>query len=499
MIRAYKLQHDINTGKQKKIVSVLRAYRETSHKIANLQWRLFFTEAKFNKMLDLKSLESKLSERYKRNACYQVEATLKAFIGGIQHQFIRVVYHSKLDIETRKHLLQINRRKLWLSKLPSDLFAKSELSLAKSIFKHLLNVNKKPSFAHINMTLNANVAQIQMKQDDKASEFEYWIKLSTLEAGKPIMLPLKTNEYFDSIEGNILNSVQINQSLDGIEVCFIKDVPSQSIIFKSEKIAIDIGLKTLFALQDGNLFGNGFYAYLIKYDTLITELAKNRQRQGLKASSPHYNALVERLKAFIKNEICRCLNQIVELYSPKIIVIENLNFQNSDLSKTMNRLLSRFGKHFIEQKLASLHEKFGIEIQKINPAYTSQECHKCHYVDKRNRKSQKDFKCRFCGNECNADINAARNHFARSSVGDLANIYASKNTILQALVYRFLERCRRPYSWANDLLCGNPYFRGRPGFKDTPGKSRHHAQLKQEQDFVVLPMKIENTMEYHVT
>ena len=46
---------------------------------------------------------------------------------------------------------------------------------------------------------------------------------------------------------------------------------------------------------------------------------------------------------------------------------------------------------------------------KINPAYTSQRCHKCGHVDKENRKTQARFLCVNCGFRSNADTNAAMN------------------------------------------------------------------------------------------
>jgi Putative transposase DNA-binding domain. len=51
---------------------------------------------------------------------------------------------------------------------------------------------------------------------------------------------------------------------------------------------------------------------------------------------------------------------------------------------------------------------YGIEIVEINPAYTSQECSSCGYVDERNRKNTQEFECRTCKNKINAQINGAK-------------------------------------------------------------------------------------------
>jgi len=61
-----------------------------------------------------------------------------------------------------------------------------------------------------------------------------------------------------------------------------------------------------------------------------------------------------------------------------------LDFRSLELSKRMNRILQNFGRRYIKQKLERLQELYGIGVIEINPAYTSQECSSCGYVDKNN-------------------------------------------------------------------------------------------------------------------
>ena len=67
-----------------------------------------------------------------------------------------------------------------------------------------------------------------------------------------------------------------------------------------------------------------------------------------------------------------------------------MDFTSPGLSRRMNRLLSNFGKKRVKKKLLALSEEFKIEkkITEVNPAYTSQECSECGYIDKKNRKNQ---------------------------------------------------------------------------------------------------------------
>jgi len=49
------------------------------------------------------------------------------------------------------------------------------------------------------MNLDNKVAVIAQKTHDKAKTFDYWLRLSTCEKGKPVYMPVESNKYFDSI------------------------------------------------------------------------------------------------------------------------------------------------------------------------------------------------------------------------------------------------------------------------------------------------------------
>ncbi|MFG3100018.1 RNA-guided endonuclease InsQ/TnpB family protein [Streptomyces sp. NPDC048182] len=49
----------------------------------------------------------------------------------------------------------------------------------------------------------------------------------------------------------------------------------------------------------------------------------------------------------------------------------------------------------------------GVPVVSVDPAFTSQECSRCHHIDRRNRPSQAVFACRSCGFVEHADLNAS--------------------------------------------------------------------------------------------
>jgi putative transposase len=59
--------------------------------------------------------------------------------------------------------------------------------------------------------------------------------------------------------------------------------------------------------------------------------------------------------------------------------------------------------------LAYKAKQAGVAFVEVDPAYTSQTCHACGWVDKPNRRSQSEFECGRCGFVGHADHNAAIN------------------------------------------------------------------------------------------
>ena len=102
--------------------------------------------------------------------------------------------------------------------------------------------------------------------------------------------------------------------------------------------------------------------------------------------------------------------------------------------------------------------------EEVNPAYTSQTCSCCGYVDKKNRPSQSTFRCLWCGSTMHADVNAARNIGQRRALS-IGSVFQSKASVLAELVRQFRERRVRSTRSGGrgstaDPRSRNPYFGG---------------------------------------
>ncbi|MEM5809226.1 MAG: transposase, partial [Candidatus Aenigmatarchaeota archaeon] len=197
-----------NKGKQDKLLTLLKEYRKTAHKIAKYQWNILFSKAKFDRYADIKHIQTNLSERYKQTCLWQVVSVLESWTSNLANRFRQIVINSNLPQERKKALLYINSFKGWFLKTPpKEWITHEDMKLARKIFKQIFHKWKKPSFKHIAMHLDQKVAVIERNKHSK--HFEYWLKVSTLEKRKPVYIPLKANRYLENIEGKFLNFYQL--------------------------------------------------------------------------------------------------------------------------------------------------------------------------------------------------------------------------------------------------------------------------------------------------
>lgn len=74
-----------------------------------------------------------------------------------------------------------------------------------------------------------------------------------------------------------------------------------------------------------------------------------------------------------------------------------------------SQFLKSWPYYDLQMKITQKAKEAGITVNLVDPKYTSQRCHKCGHISKKNRKTQADFECEKCGYKANADFNAAKN------------------------------------------------------------------------------------------
>jgi putative transposase len=200
-------------------------------------------------------------------------------------------------------------------------------------------------------------------------------------------------------------------------------------VHKSNKVVgIDVGVKYFATLSSGEQIDPADalkkYADKLAYNQRKLankkKFSKNWFKQKNKINKIHY-----KIKNVRADYIHKTTNSISKNHA--VVFVENLNIK--DMTKSAKGTLDKPGKN-IKQKSGlnkSILDQGWFEFKcqldyKLNwlggklisvPAEnTSRTCSRCGYVDKNNRRSQSEFKCKRCGYTANADINASLNILA---------------------------------------------------------------------------------------
>ena len=431
------------------------------------------------KAIETYAVQTSLSARYVQT-CYKqtleihaswlakLEDIVRSFLGNssiIDEHFLATCYrinklhlwyHSSVDLnwhQTKDGDLLVPSKK---HKANVTLPVSSDiLFFMRKLIKRARKCIRFPQLKRIKtLKLDEKVAVLEVSKN--ASHFDYFLKLATLQKRKPIYLPLKRNPYLDEClkKGERLPFVQVRLTDKTCTISAIVGYDKASLRTSTESIGLDFGMVSMFTTSDGERHGLSSFTKLKIWDEELLALTKELQQQSIKLSTnERYNQLQQRIKSYFKNEICRILNRLAKK-NVGIFVVEKLDFRAAGLSKRMNRLIGRTYRSFVKAKLARLEEQYGIQIIAVNPAYTSQECSRCHHVSKDNRKTQKDFVCRHCHYSCNADVNAGRVINQRRSLMLEFPVYTKNSTsrTVRCQVQEASEICHRRYCHNNGIM-----------------------------------------------
>jgi len=175
-------------------------------------------------------------------------------------------------------------------------------------------------------------------------------------------------------------------------------------------LGVDRNVKgSLAVTSTGGFYGNAdaLNDYRARQEALRGELQQagtHAAHERLKARRGrewrHYDDLVHRVANAIVDDALK-----VEATHVVFEALTDIRSRISNLPKFQQWLFSKLYET-VEYKL----EPYGVVVDTVNPAYTSQMCSRtdCNCVSKRNRDG-KDFECVECGYAVDADYNAARN------------------------------------------------------------------------------------------
>lgn len=134
-------------------------------------------------------------------------------------------------------------------------------------------------------------------------------------------------------------------------------------------------------------------------------------------------------------------NELIKDKNINLLITEDLSHTFTyDKPKSINRKLSFWIRGTLQDRIRFKALAEGFRHEQVNPAYGSQACPYCDFVDTRNRKLDK-FKCLHCGHEDYSDRVAAVNYAKRYADGDIGQYmpYCQVKAHLLAKFHRRLE------------------------------------------------------------
>jgi Putative transposase DNA-binding domain len=299
---------------------------------------------------------------------------------------------------------------------------------------------------------NANVVLLEPSRD---STFDYWLKISTLEFRKQLLVPVKLAAYHrEALSSKTINtSVTLNKRGDGwwLTLSYDEVVPLQTEP-DAPVIGVDVGIANFVTTSDGKHYGT-FHGKLRERQKRDREkrrhkakLRKCLEKKGVQKLPSTSSRSGQRLTRHVRQEINRAVNQCFAEHEGAQFAYEHLSVATmKHKARAMNAYMRASNLAHVPEQIAWNAAKRGIQAICVKSAYSSQECSKCHYVDRANRPDQQTFCCQVCGRSTHADLNAAANIARR--VGDAELQACRGRQAVKALLMKRHHEWKIQYGW----------------------------------------------------
>jgi putative transposase len=193
-------------------------------------------------------------------------------------------------------------------------------------------------------------------------------------------------------------------------------LPAPNVERTSEVIGVDLGLNRPAVTSNRHFLGEKRWK---EQERRIFRLRRKLQAKGTRSAKRHLKKLSGKRFRQRKDHDHVLSKQIVaSAKAGSTIVLENLSNirETSKIGRGKNNKNVANKQRMHSWSFAQLYscvqykaERKGISVIKIDPRHTSQQCSRCGYQHRSNRRSQSLFLCRQCGYQLNADYNASKN------------------------------------------------------------------------------------------
>jgi putative transposase len=341
----------------------------------------------------------------------ETESLLKETIKEYTNSFNRVCklgwQESRINgVELHKKSYREERK---TTRLPSQLICAARVKAVEALksTRALIRKGKKASLPQSD--------SCPIRYDARSTTINLALGTATLASiAKRQTITFKVPEHHrDKIEWKVCSADLCLTKKNRLYLHVVVEKEMEQFIACGKVLGVDLGIARPAVTSENAFLGSRYWSEVNERNY---RLRKALQANGTKSAKRHLRKLRGKENRFRTNCDHILANSIVSAAGKgTVIVLEDLKEIRSRAkgTKKQKRRMHSWSFSRLAFFITYKAEMLGALVAYINPRYTSQECSKCGYQDKRNRKTQAWFCCKNCSFQLNADLNAAKNIRAR--------------------------------------------------------------------------------------
>jgi len=191
------------------------------------------------------------------------------------------------------------------------------------------------------------------------------------------------------------------------------EYPDPEPVTGDKRVGVDLGINNIAVCSDNKFWQSGpVKAVKGKYQYLRSKI----QSKGTRSAKRKLQELSGRERRFQKDVNHKIANWILSKPYDTIALEDLTNIRNDKNNMKLGKWSFAELRSIIEYKATAIGKK----VVAIDPRYTSRTCSRCGFQKKENRNGR-TFKCKSCGFQIDADLNASRN-IATFSISDRSRL-----------------------------------------------------------------------------
>lgn len=177
-------------------------------------------------------------------------------------------------------------------------------------------------------------------------------------------------------------------------------------------MGIDLNLKNVAVTSTGAFFDGG---ELLWGQNHFFRVRRSLQNKGTRSATQTLARLSGRETRFVLDRLHTISRRLVEearSHDCSYIAVERLTHIRENMDNGNGRIkrqMHNWAFRELQEMLKWKAAEYGISVEQIPPAFTSQTCSRCGHQSSTNRESDGWFSCNECGYELDGDYNAAKN------------------------------------------------------------------------------------------